>query len=170
MTEKSRGTGFNIIKNDSTDGHGGYGVGAVSLNNVTPVIVDVEKQEAYIDMGALHARSAIEKGIKLIANRDEVPNGKTYWVVWVTVNRKQEGPYYHGLGACGLFIDPEARRLYKSMPEHVNNMDRSLKGKVIVDHMDVQSRKVLGEFLRKFNAEMWANSSEQVRKALLQEE
>lgn len=169
MDNKSQGTGFNIIKNDSTDGHGGYGVGAISLNNVSPVIIDTETQEAFIDMGALHARSKIEKGIKVLTNRDEVPNGKTYWVIWVTVHRKQEGPYYHGLGACELFIDSEARRGYKSMPEHVNNMDRSLKGRVIVNHMDEQSRQVLGEFLKKFNQEMWNNSSEELRNALLPE-
>ncbi|HHY73804.1 MAG TPA: hypothetical protein GX497_11430 [Bacillus bacterium] len=158
---------FNIIKNDSTDGHGGYGVGSVSLNNVSPVIIDTEKQEAFIDMGALHARSAIEKGIKVTANRDDVPNGKTYWVVWVTVNRNEKGPYYHGLGACELFIDSDARRGYKSMPEHVNNMDRSLKGRVIVDNMDEQSRHILGEFLKNFNEEMWANTSEQLKKVLI---
>lgn len=167
---KSQGSGFNIIKNDSTSGHGGYGVGSISLNNVSPVIIDAEKQEAFIDMGALHARSAIEKGIKVTSNRDDVPNGKKYWVVWVTVNRKEEGPYYHGLGACELVIDSEARRGYKSMPEHVNNMDRSLKGRVILDHMDDQSKRVLGEFLKNFNADMWANSSVQLRKALLDEE
>lgn len=166
----SKSNGFNIIKNDSTDGHGGYGVGSVSLNNVSPVIIDTEKQEAYIDMGALHARSAIEKGIKITSNREDAPNGKIYWVVWVTVNRKQEGPYYYGLGACELFIDAAARRGYKSMPEHVNNMDRSLKGRVIVDHMDNQSKRVLGEFLKSFNEEMWKNSSEQLKEALLGKE
>lgn len=166
--EKKKGMGFNIIKNDSTDGHGGYGVGSISLNNVTPVIVDPEKQEAFIDMGALHARSAIEKGIKMIPNREEVPNGKVYWVIWVTVHRKQEGPYYHGIGACELLLDSEAKRGYKSMPQHVNNMDKSIKGRVIVDMMDEQSKKVLGEFLKGNNREMWDNSAEDLKKALIE--
>ncbi|NSL52985.1 YwhD family protein [Calidifontibacillus erzurumensis] len=163
---KNQRPGFNIIKNDSTMGHGGFGTGSISLNNVSPVIIDTEKQEVFIDMGALHARSEIEKGNKIVKDRSEVPNGKTYWVVWVTVNRNEKGPYYHGLGACELFIDHEAKRLYKSMPEHVNNMDRSLKGRIVVNHMDDKSRKSLGEFLKNFNADMWANSSEELRQSL----
>jgi hypothetical protein len=164
--EKKKGLGFNIIKNDSTDGHGGYGVGAVSLNNMSPVIVDPENKEAYIEMGAMHARSAVEKGIKFSANREDVPNGKTYWLVWVTVNRKEEGPYYHGVTACELVVDREARRGYKSMPEHVNNMDRSLKGRFIVDKMDDVSKQVLAAFLKDYNAEMWENSDETLKNSL----
>ncbi|WP_102348192.1 YwhD family protein [Bacillus sp. Marseille-P3661] len=166
--EKKKGLGFNIIKNDSTDGHGGYGVGAVSLNNVTPVIVDPENKEAYIEMGAMHARSVVEKGIKFSANRDDVPNGTTYWLVWVTVNRKQEGPFYHGVTACELVVDREARRGYKSMPEHVNNMDRSLKGRFIVDKMDAESKKLLAEFLKNHNAEMWELSDDVLKDSLAQ--
>ncbi|WP_017756653.1 YwhD family protein [Calidifontibacillus oryziterrae] len=164
--EKKKSMGFNIIKDDSTSGHGGYGVGAISLNNVTPVIIDSEKQEAFIDMGALHARSAVEKGIKMIPNREGVPNGKVYWVVWVTVHRNEKGPYYHGLGACELFIDSEAKRGYKSMPQHVNNMDKSIKGRVIVDIMDEESKKVLRQYLQSYNHEMWDNSAIELKDAL----
>ena len=37
--------------------------GALSLDNVSPVIIDVEEGEAVIDVGAMHARSVVEKGI-----------------------------------------------------------------------------------------------------------
>lgn len=167
--EKKKDIGFTIIKNDSTDGHGGYGVGSISLNNVSPVMIDPEKKEAFIDMGALHARSIVEKGIKFSSNRDDVPNGQIYWLIWVTVHQKAEGPYYHGLGACELFVDSEARRGYKSMPEHVNHMDKSLKGRVIVDNMDDKSKQVLGQFLKDYNTDMWAHSSDELKKALLTE-
>ncbi|WP_317951200.1 YwhD family protein, partial [Rossellomorea marisflavi] len=53
--EKKKNIGFNIIKNDPTDGHGGYGVGALSLDNVSPVMIDVEAGEATIEVGAMHA-------------------------------------------------------------------------------------------------------------------
>ena len=59
MTEK-RKIGFNIVKNDSTDGHGGFGVGALSLENISPVFVDV-LETAFVDIGAMHARSTVEK-------------------------------------------------------------------------------------------------------------
>jgi len=39
---------FTILSNDSTDGDGGYGVGTLDLNNVTPVIIDCEKEHVFI--------------------------------------------------------------------------------------------------------------------------
>ncbi|OEH93243.1 YwhD family protein [Bacillus solimangrovi] len=165
MSEKK--LGFNIIKNDPTDGHGGYGTGALSLENVSPVIVDVENGEASVDVGALHARSAIEKRIKFTPNKEDVPNGKLYWLVWVTVQRGEKGPEYAGVGACEMLIDAESRRGYKSMPEHVNHMDKALKGKLVVDNMDEKSKIILADFLKNFNdGEIWRNTREEIHESL----
>jgi hypothetical protein len=169
MEQKKKNLGFNIIKNDPTDGHGGFGVGALSLENVSPVIIDIEAGEAFVDMGAMHARSVVEKGIKFTPNREEVPNGTPYWLVWVTVDRKAEGPYYAGVAACEMTVDREARRGYKSLPEHVNRMDKSLKRHIIVEHMDEKSKKVLADFLKNHDIEMWNRSSEELKKGLLAE-
>ncbi|HYK73025.1 MAG TPA: YwhD family protein [Pseudoneobacillus sp.] len=166
MDEKKKKVGFNIIKNDSTDGHGGFGVGALSLNNVSPVIIDVEVETASIEIGALHARSEVEKGIKFLPDKEQVPNGKPYWLVWVTIDRKVEGPYYAGVTACEMTVDREIRRGYKSLPEHVNNLDKSIKRKIIVEHMDNNSKKVLGNFLKNHNEEMWNNSSIELKNIL----
>jgi hypothetical protein len=169
MEQKKKNLGFNIIKNDPTDGHGGFGVGALSLENVSPVIIDIEAGEAFVDMGAMHARSVVEKGIKFTPNREEVPNGKPYWLVWVTIDRKAEGPYYAGVAACEMTVDRQARRGYKSLPEHVNRMDKSLKRHIIVEHMDEKSKKVLADFLKNHDIEMWNRSSEELKKGLLAE-
>lgn len=169
MTEKKKNIGFNIIKNDSTDGHGGFGVGALSLENISPVFVDVEEGTAFVDIGAMHARSVVEKGIKFLTNKDEVPNGKPYWLVWVTIERTTKGAYYAGVTACEMTVDREIRRGYKSLPEHVNKMDKSLKRHIMVDHMDEPSKKVLGEFLKEHNEELWKLSSEKLRSELLGE-
>lgn len=166
MDEKKK-IGFNIIKSDPTDGHKGYGKGALSLDNVSPVIIDVVAGDAVIDIGALHARSVVEKGIKFLTVKEDVPNGKPYWLVWVTIDRKQEGPYYAGVTACEMTVDREIRRGYKSLPEHVNRMDKSLKRQIIVDHMDAKSKKVLAEFLRGHNEELWNNSSAELKNGLL---
>jgi hypothetical protein len=166
MDEKKK-MGFNIIKNDPTDGHKGFGKGALSLNNVSPVIIDVDAGTAEIDIGAMHARSVVEKGIKFLPNREEVPNGKPYWLVWVTIDRSIEGPYYAGVTACEMTVDREIRRGYKSLPEHVNRMDKSIKRHIMVEHMDEKSKKILGEFLKAHNEELWNNSSEELKKALL---
>ncbi|MGY3718102.1 YwhD family protein [Sutcliffiella cohnii] len=158
--------GFNIIKNDPTDGHKGFGVGALSLENVSPVFVDVEAGEAFVDIGAMHARSTVEKGIKFIPNRDEVPNPKPYWLVWVTIDRKQEGPYYAGVTACEMTVDREARRGYKSLPEHVNKMDKSMKRHIMVDFMDDRSKTILKNYLVNHEPGMWERSSEELKNGL----
>lgn len=165
--EKKKKVGFNIIKNDPTDGHKGFGKGALSLENVSPVFIDVEEGEAFIDVGAMHARSAVEKGIKFLPNKEEVPEGaKPYWLIWVTVDQGEKGPFYAGVTACYLTVNREKRRGYKSLPEHVNRMDKSLKSHIIVEHMDAPSKKVLKAFLQQHNAEMWENSSAQLKEDL----
>ncbi|MFX3625179.1 MAG: YwhD family protein [Ectobacillus sp.] len=163
---KKKVIGFNIIKNDSTSGHGGFGVGALSLENVSPVIVDVTEGTAFVDMGAMHARSVVEKGIKFLPNKEEVPNGKPYWLVWVTIERAEQGPYYAGVTACEMTVDREIRRGYKSLPEHVNKMDKSLKRHIIVDHMDASSKKVLVDFLKQHDSGMWERSSDKLKQEL----
>jgi hypothetical protein len=157
---------FNILSNDSTDGHGGYGVGTINLNNVTSVFVDPEENHAFVDMGALHARSAVEKRIKFLKEKEAVPNGKLYWLVWVTVEHLEGKPAYTGVGACEMIVDRSIRRGYKSMPEHVNNMDKSMKGKIAVDHMDDKSKQVLRDFLKDFNREFWDHSTQELKQGL----
>ncbi|MEB4871467.1 YwhD family protein [Priestia megaterium] len=167
MTQpKKKSIGFNIIKDDSTDGHGGYGVGALSLENISPVFVCPSDEEVFVDIGAMHARSVVEKGIKFLPNKDEVPNGKLYWLVWVTIDRKKEGPYYAGMTACEMTVDREIRRGYKSLPEHVNKMDKSLKRRIMVEEMDNKSKALLREFLKSHNEEIWTLSNDDLKEAL----
>ncbi|MEI2377508.1 YwhD family protein [Priestia megaterium] len=167
MTQpKKKSIGFNIIKDDSTDGHGGYGVGALSLENISPVFVCPSDEEVFVDIGAMHARSVVEKGIKFLPNKDEVPNGKLYWLVWVTIDRKQEGPCYAGMTACEMTVDREIRRGYKSLPEHVNKMDKSLKRRIMVEEMDNKSKDLLREFLKSHNEEVWTLSNDDLKEAL----
>ncbi len=168
MEQKKKKTiGFNIIKNDPTDGHGGFGAtGALSLENISPVFVDPEAGEAFVDIGALHARSVVEKGIKFTANREDSQNGKLFWLVWVTIERLVDGPYYAGVTACEMIVNREIRRGYKSMPEHVNNMDKSLKRKIIVSHMDDTSKQILKDFLKKHDKGMWERATQQLKEDL----
>ncbi|MED3649014.1 YwhD family protein [Heyndrickxia sporothermodurans] len=161
---------FNIIKNNPTDGHRGFGIGSLSLENVSPVFVDVNEGEAFVDIGAMHARSSVEKRVKFLPNREDVPEGaKPYWLVWVTIDRKEEGPYFAGVTACEMTVNKEARRGYKSLPEHVNRLDKSLKRHIIVDHMDAKSKKILADFLKSHDEKMWELSSEELKKGLAAE-
>ncbi|MEK3888548.1 YwhD family protein [Bacillus sp. FSL K6-3431] len=161
MEQGKRKLEFNIIKNDPTDGHKGFGIGALNLENITPLMVDPEEGEAWIELQAMHARSKTERGIKYLKDRSELPEEgtKQYWVIWVAVDRKPEGPYYAGVTACELLINRPARRGFKSMPEHVNHLDKAMKGQTIVQNMDEKSRKILADFLKKYDEGMWIRSN-----------
>lgn len=164
--EQKKKNMFTIIKDDSTDGHGGYGGGSISLENMSSVIVDPNENRAYLDMGAMHARSDVERRVKWLPNRDEVPNGKLYWIVWVNLDRNENGIYFAGVTGCEIRVDREIRRAYKSMGQHVKHMEKALKGEVIVDHMDSHSRQLLRDYLMEFNEDMWENSTDELKAAL----
>ncbi|MCT1576668.1 YwhD family protein [Oceanobacillus kimchii] len=157
---------FTIIKDDSTDGHGGYGAGTISLENMSSVIVDPNEDKAYVDMAAMHARSDVERRVKWINDREEVQGGKLYWIVWVTVDKNENGPYYAGVAGSEIRVNREIKRAYKSMAEHVKHMEKSLKGHIIVEHMDDHSKKLLGDFLRDYKPELWENSTEELTRQL----
>lgn len=165
MAEKKK-MEFNIIKNNPTDGHKGYGIGSLSLENVSPVIIDVEEGSATVDIGAMHARSAVERGIKFTTNREDSAGGKDYWLVWVTIEQKPEGGYYAGVTACDMVVNREKRRGYKLLPDHVNKMDKSMKRKIMVDHMDEKSKHVLRDYLKGFDEAMWNRSEGQLHEDL----
>lgn len=170
MTEKDsskeRKQQFTIISTDSTDGHGEFGVGSISLENMSSVIVDPNKDEAYVDMDAMHARSAVERRVRYFPDREEVPDGLLYWIVWVTVERGEKGPYYAGIAASELRIDRPNKRAFKSMPEHVTHMEKSLKGEIVVKHMDSHSKKLLHDFLAEFDKRLWKNTSAETKELL----
>ncbi|WP_409367859.1 YwhD family protein [Lysinibacillus sp. 38-6] len=158
--------GFTIIKNDPTDGHKGFGIGSLSLENVSPVIIDIEEGRASVEIGAMHARSDIERGIKFTTDRADSEGGKPYWLVWVTIDHKADGPYYAGVTACEMVVNREKRRGYKILADHVNKMDKSMKRQILVDHMDEASKKVLASFLEELNPDLWGRSEEQLRQDL----
>ncbi|HET7521941.1 MAG TPA: YwhD family protein [Bacillales bacterium] len=167
--EQKKKAQFNIISGDPTGGDGSYGVGALHLDNVTPVIVDPEEGKAYIDMDAMHARSKVEKRVRFSPNKDELKDARLYWIVWVVTERGKNGPQYTGIGACEIRVSREERRIrpgYKSMPEHVNHLDKALKHHVIVDKMDAESKALLKGFLKNERPEIWENTSETVKAEL----
>ena len=158
--------GFTIIKNAPTDGHKGFGIGSLSLENVSPVIIDIEDDVARVEIGAMHARSETEKGIKFTTNREDSEGGKAYWLVWVTIDLKAEGAYYAGVTACEMVVNREKRRGYKLLADHVNRMDKSMKRHIMVDFMDDKSKNILRNYLETFNEGMWRRSEEKLHQDL----
>ncbi len=117
----------------------------------------------------MHARSDVERGIKFTMDRADSEGGKPYWLVWVTIDHKENGPYYAGVTACEMVVNREKRRGYKILADHVNKMDKSMKRHIIVEHMDAPSKKVLASFLKQLNPELWERSEEQLRQDLFVE-
>lgn len=165
--KKDLGGGFQILGADSTT-HGGYVTGTLNLNNISAVLIDGD--EATIDLGAIHGKSKAERGIKFIDDPSqmeaELPNPKTYYIVWVAVDRGPNGPFYAGLGDCTVQIDRKARRGFKNMAEHVNQMDAAMKRKVKIKFLDNRAKRALKQLLIDHSREMWDNTPEETKAAL----
>lgn len=153
---------FNIVSGKSS--HKGFGAGSIDLSNLSSIIIDGD--EAYIDLGAIHAKSRVERGIKFSMNKEDVPNGRQCWVVWVAVDRTEEGPYYAGVTACEMLIDSEAKKGWKILADHVNQMDRALKRRIILDGLGSKERALLKQVLIGHNAEWWERSGEELKQQL----
>ncbi|MBA4494070.1 YwhD family protein [Paenactinomyces guangxiensis] len=158
-----KNTQFNIISNNSTT-HGGYYTGTISLSNLSSVLIDGD--HAKIDLGLIHAKSAVERGIKFTANKEEVPGGKHYWVVWVAVDRDENGPYYAGVTACPMIVDKENRRGWKNLAEHVNRMDDALKRRIKLTVLGETEKEALKTLLINHNPQMWENSRQELKEQL----
>ncbi|GEK30648.1 hypothetical protein KZO01_09570 [Kurthia zopfii] len=159
---------FTIIKNNPTDGHKGFGIGSLSLENISPLFIDVLEKTAEVDIGGMHARSAVERGVKFTMNREDSDGEgrKPYWLVWVTIEQTEQGAYYAGVTACEMVVNKAKRRGYKVLADHVNKMDKSMKRKIIIDEMDTPSKIILRDYLIGFNEEMWNLSSDELHEAL----
>jgi hypothetical protein len=154
--------GFNIISTNVN--HKGFGAGSIDLSSVSSMIIDGD--QAYLDNGALHAKSKVEKGIKFSADKAAVPNGRTCWIVWVAVDRDEQGQYYGGLTACEMLVDTEARRGWKILADHVNRMDKAMKRQILVEGLNDTEKAALQRSLQEFNEEWWERSGDALKQAL----
>lgn len=144
--------------------HRGFGQGAIDLSNLSSIIIDGD--EAYIDIGAIHAKSRVEKGVKFSPNKEDTPNGRRCWIVWIAVERDTEGAHYAGVTACEMLIDTEARRGWKILPDHVNKLDYALKRRYILEGMSDSERAILKELLIEHNPQWWERSPEELKEKL----
>ncbi|WP_274648497.1 YwhD family protein [Paenibacillus humicola] len=159
--KEKRQLALNVV---SSKEHKGFGAGTIDLNNVSAVIID--GGEAYIDVGAMHAKSKVERGIKFSANKEDVPSGRPVWIVWVAVDRSEEGAHYAGATACPMLIDTEAKRGWKILAQHVNNLDYALKRRFMLDELGEEAKTALRGLLVSHNAEWWDRSPDVLKQAL----
>ena len=70
----------------------------------------------------------------------------------MTTERSESGPYYAGVTACYLLVNKSIRRGYKSMPEHVNMMDKSIKHKIIIERCGIILVRNYSKLLNNINS------------------
>ncbi|TCZ78925.1 hypothetical protein E0485_07635 [Paenibacillus albiflavus] len=153
---------LNIVSSKVT--HKGFGAGSIDLNNVSSVIIDGD--ECYVDEGALHAKSKVEMRIRFSTDKSLVPNGRTVWLVWVAVDRNEEGQFYGGVTACEMIIDKEEKKGWKLLVDHVNRMDAAMKRRVLVENLGEKEKHQLRDFLMNNDMEMWDRSGDELKEAL----
>lgn len=162
MDNKKPKLTLNVVS--SNINHKGFGAGTIDLSNLSSIIIDGE--EAVVDVGAIHGKSQIERRIKFSTDKADVPNGRQCWIIWVAVDRNEQGAYYAGVTACEMLIDSEARRGWKLLHEHVNLMDRALKRHYILDGLNETEKQALKQALIAHNAEWWENSPDELKDEL----
>jgi len=135
-----------------------------TMRGISALIVD--GKEIYIDNGAMHAKSRVERGIQFAKTKEEVENPRLVWVIWLTLHRFAErGQGYYGFQPFALWIDSNTAKGYKSLAESVNRMDKAVKGQVDIMPFDgiPGTVKLLGEFLIAKRLDLWENAEESFR-------
>lgn len=161
FNKNKKNLSLNVV---SKNKHQGFGSGMIDLSNLSSVIIDGDV--ASIDVGAIHGKSKVEKRIKFTTEKEEVPNGRRCWIVWVAVDRKEEGSYYAGVTTCEMLIDEEANKGWKILAHHVNNLDKALKRKIIIEGLNEQEKAALKKVMIAHNPEWWENSSDELKESL----
>ncbi|MFD2117521.1 YwhD family protein [Paenibacillus yanchengensis] len=169
MTEEQKPGELKVKKNLSLNliggkRHRGFGAGAIDLSDIACIIID--NGEAYIDVGALHGKSKIEKGVRFSPDRSLTPDGRQCWVVWVAVERHEEGSFYAGATACEMWIDSQAMRGWKILADHVNKLDYAMKRRVILDELAEQEKEALKKLLMEHNPQWWERSTDELKEGL----
>ena len=157
------GKGFNILpSNELAHQKKQFGMGILDLNSLSSVLIDPDNH-VFVDMGALHAKSEVERGIRFSPDKETVPGGKPYWVVWVAMERNDQGPAIVGLTASEMWIDRENRKGWKVLPDHVNAMDKALKRRFHLYHMPEDKKRALRDFLQSVHPQAWENSCDDLK-------
>lgn len=129
-------------------------------------VVLVDGQDVFIDNGAIHAKSRVERNIRWVKALEEVPNPRTVYGVWITLHRFEGGVQgYYGAMSFTLHIDSEAQVGYKSLAEQVNGMERAVKGMVSVETLPEDVRLRLGAFVAGVRPELWEHAHLAFREA-----
>ncbi|MBX6396269.1 MAG: YwhD family protein [Alicyclobacillaceae bacterium] len=137
-----------------------------ALSGLTAVMIDGDR--IWVDRGALHAKSQVERGIHFSEDPDRKGKGRRVVVVWVSMGRNPEGrPCLHGVAGCEMWVDQESKTGYKRLGEHVNQMDRAVKGRVELGVLTAEEKERLARFFAEEHRDVWEATAQQIRDDML---
>lgn len=134
-----------------------------SMKGLSAIFADGD--DVFIDNGAIHAKSRIERALTFLKTADEVPNPRVVWVFWITLHRFEHGQGYYGAMPFQILIDGETNQAYKSLADQVNKMDKAVKGNVDVTNVPQDVVKKVADFLKTIRADLWEKASERFKSA-----
>lgn len=131
---------------------------------LTAVVVDGDK--GWFDEAALHGRTAIEQKVRWQARREDVPEGRSIYPVWVYIRPAGRGQFqYFGVVATEIVIDEAAGVGYKSLGDQVNRLEKAMKGHIDLSLLDERGRRALAAALAQY-PEVLENSRDELKEAL----
>lgn len=133
------------------------------LKGLSAVLVD--GTSVFVDNGAIHAKSRVEVGIKFVQSLEEVQNPRHIHGFWVTLKRQAEGLGFHGLMPFDLWIDANAKLGYKKLSDHVNRMDKAVRGQVDVADVPEEIVAKVGMHLKQMRSDLWDHASDAFKAA-----
>ncbi|MBF8377045.1 YwhD family protein [Alicyclobacillus mali] len=133
------------------------------LKGISAVLMDGD--EIFIDNNAIHAKSRVEVGIRFVGSLEEVPHPRRIVGLWVSLKRFENGMGFNGVQAIEMWIDSEAQLGYKKLADHVNAMDKAVKGKADLSLLSSEQVEKFAAFLRGLRPDLWENASPAFREA-----
>lgn len=141
-------------------GKGPYG-GQTTV--VTAVLIDGDR--AWFDEAATHGRTALEQGVTWMNSPEEVPAGRHIDIVWLFIKPRQGEYEYFGATCSHMIIDEEAKKGYKYLADHANQLGKAIKGEIDLSRLNDHAKGVLLKALNTY-PEALANSSDKLKEAL----
>ncbi|RIV28721.1 hypothetical protein D2Q93_01620 [Alicyclobacillaceae bacterium I2511] len=136
-----------------------------TLRGLSAVFVD--ETRAFIDNGAVHGKSQLERSLQFAKEQGELIDPHRVWGVWVTLKHfNQTGQGFHGAMPFSLWIDAAGKVGYKSLAEQVNQMERAIQSQVALKGLSQKERSILKDFLKlAASGVYWENATREFREA-----
>ena len=133
------------------------------MKGLSAVLID--GGEIFIDNGAVHAKSRIERGITFVKHREDVPNPRQVLGLWVTLHRFDGEQGFYGAMPFWLLIDGDTQTGYKSLAKQVNGMDKAVRGEVELTGVPSEVLQQVALFLRELRPDLWEYAAPHFRAA-----